>query len=172
MKKNSMYWNHKLTKEKMFVQNKSRNVHENNKKKWNAKRFVFIIRVFSGSVGHHKSRKFKAIFELLFLFYNFDPIWHFPFYWSFSPFLIFLLFLTNFNHFGSFCPFLNPSKSIKIDCSFQEEKIREEEEAIKRKAEEEAKKKEAMAAMSMNYSGFMAKKQVSFPSPSPINFEQ
>ena len=43
---------------------------------------------------------------------------------------------------------------------FQAEKIREEEEAIKRKAEEEAKKKEAMAAMSMNYSGFMAKKQV------------
>jgi len=41
----------------------------------------------------------------------------------------------------------------------KEEKIREEEEAIKRKAEEEAKKKEAMAAMSMNYSGFMAKKQ-------------
>ena len=49
-----------------------------------------------------------------------------------------------------------------FDRYFQEEKIREEEEAIKRKAEEEAKKKEAMAAMSMNYSGFMAKKQVNF----------
>ena len=43
MKKNSMYWNHKLIKEKMFVQNKLKNALENNKKKWNAKRFVFII---------------------------------------------------------------------------------------------------------------------------------
>ena len=43
MKKNSMYWNHKLTKEKMFVQNKLKNALGNNKKKWNAKRFVFII---------------------------------------------------------------------------------------------------------------------------------
>ena len=52
--------------------------------------------------------------------------------------------------------------ALKVHGWFQEEKIREEEEAIKRKAVEEAKKKEAMAAMSMNYSGFMAKKQVSF----------
>ena len=43
MKKNLIYWNHKLTKEKMFVQNKLKNALENNKKKWNAKRFVFII---------------------------------------------------------------------------------------------------------------------------------
>ena len=53
MKKNLMYWNHKLTKEKMFVQNKLKNALENNKKKWNAKRFVFIIRFFSGLDDHH-----------------------------------------------------------------------------------------------------------------------
>ena len=42
MKKNLTYWNHKLTKEKMFVQNKLKNALENNKKKWNAKRFVLV----------------------------------------------------------------------------------------------------------------------------------
>ena len=36
-----------------------------------------------------------------------------------------------------------------------------EQELAKKKAEEEQKKKDALAAMSMNYGGFLAKKQVS-----------
>ena len=47
-KKNLMYWNHKLIKEKMFVQSKSKNALENSKKKWNAKRFVLINEISSG----------------------------------------------------------------------------------------------------------------------------
>ena len=39
-KKSSKSWNHKLIKEKMFVQNKSKNVPENSKKNWSGKRLV------------------------------------------------------------------------------------------------------------------------------------
>merc|ERR1712142_435425 len=41
----------------------------------------------------------------------------------------------------------------------KEEKLRREEEEMKKKALEEEKKKDALAAMSMNYGGYLAKRQ-------------
>ena len=78
MKKNLMYWNHKLTKEKMFVQNKLKNAPENNKKKWNAKRFAVIIGISNFELLQIQltTSNFANFdqFLTLFIFRNFYPL--------------------------------------------------------------------------------------------------